>query len=486
MNMLNKEVVDITTKYLQMVNGFPNDFEAHPNFWNAYEKNKNEFLIELFDEKMIYEKEVKIKKTNSMIEDRIFEVNLINEIREAVDPAILSKARSSYDSYAEEDAETTKLRKCLFDLTCAYSLARQVTEENYEFLSPITNKVVKIQKGSKINKALKFFISDKEALDRVQTKYSQVVNDKFIYGKLCISIHPMDYLTASVNKSSWTSCYDTVEKGCWCASTLSLFSSPNTIMVYLKTYEDENYNGVVWNNKKWRCFATIGNDCNCVHFGRNYPFENKELMGEALSMIGKLAHKNYLSIEETEKEGSTVEILTPPNMYNDADCEDLYLCTVEGYTLDETIDISVDGAVCPECGEHYQDCEFDILCGSCGGHAHCDDCGIYVSEDELNRLVLESGDTVSICDCCAENYYYCTECGYYHYRDNVEYVVSNIHNGNESWSTFTSSDYYCHDCLDALGGYTICHNCGEKILNSVLERNGHECLCGANLKSDEE
>lgn len=481
MVMINKEVVDITTKYLQMTNGLSNSFEVHPNFWNVYEKNKNQFLIELFDEEMIIEKEVKIKKTNALIEDKIFEVNLINDIRGAADPAILDKVHRPYDSYAEEDIETIRLRKCFFDLTCAYSLARQVTEENYEFLSPITNKVVKIQKGSKVNKALKFFISDKEALENIQTKYSQVVNDKFIYGKLCISIHPMDYLTASVNKSSWTSCYDTIEKGCWCASTLSLLSSPNTVMVYLKTYEDADYNGVVWNNKKWRCFASIGEDCNCVHFGRNYPFESKELMEEALSMIGKLAHRSYLSISETRNQGSVVEIVTPPNMYNDADCEPLYVCAIDGYTLDETIEISTDGAVCPSCGEHYEDCEFDILCGSCGHHVHCDDCGTYVSEDEMNRLQLESGDVVSICDCCAENYYYCTECGYYHRHESVEYVVSNIYQETGWRSSFSSNDYYCHDCLDALGGYTVCHNCGEKILNSVLEKNGHECLCGANL-----
>ena len=70
----------ITNNILGLALGNPN-FEAHPEFWEAYETAKNEKLFKLFGEKLIIEKEVEIIKEKDEIAREIRENNIYKLIK---------------------------------------------------------------------------------------------------------------------------------------------------------------------------------------------------------------------------------------------------------------------------------------------------------------------------------------------------------------------------------------------------------------------
>ena len=223
--MLNKEVINITNEYLGMVYGLDN-FKAHENLWKAFEAAKSKKLTELFGDKLIIEKEVVIKKEPRDIRRELEEeVDITAKIRKALDPE-WKKIADDYSPYWSinpgSDIEKIRISETWETLRYAFqadALSHGEIQRDYIAYHPTTGKKIKIQKGSKPMRVLKNFISDAKALDEIQTAYSRVMNTKTIKGVLCLSIHPLDYLTVSVNKSNWSSCYNTLDAGAWCAST---------------------------------------------------------------------------------------------------------------------------------------------------------------------------------------------------------------------------------------------------------------------------
>ena len=65
----------------------------------------------------------------------------------------------------------------------------------------------KINVGMKLSKAFKFFIEDKEELDKYQTMASRLIQNNVLSGELCGSVHPLDFLSSSENAYNWRSCH---------------------------------------------------------------------------------------------------------------------------------------------------------------------------------------------------------------------------------------------------------------------------------------
>ena len=65
-----------------------------------------------------------------------------------------------------------------------------------------------MNRGCKIMKILRklAILVDSEALfESNRLRQSQIMNDARIKATLCLSIHPIDYLTASLNENNWRS-----------------------------------------------------------------------------------------------------------------------------------------------------------------------------------------------------------------------------------------------------------------------------------------
>ena len=120
-----------------------------------------------------------------------------------------------------------------------------------DFTSP---EGIEIRKGTKIVKAFKHFVKDERCLTDIQNAASRIIQENKIEGKLCFSIHPLDYLSSSENTHNWRSCH--ALDGEYRAGNLSYMMDTSTIVCYIKSDEEENLpnfpKDIKWNSKKWR------------------------------------------------------------------------------------------------------------------------------------------------------------------------------------------------------------------------------------------
>lgn len=130
----------------------------------------------------------------------------------------------------------------------------------------------KIKKGMKLVKAFKFFEEDKCALTDIQNHASRIIQEDKIEGKLCISVHPLDYLSLSENTYNWRSCH--ALDGEFRSGNLSYMVDKSTFICYLKSEKEENLPNFPfkWNSKKWRVLLYFSSDWNMIMAGRQYPF----------------------------------------------------------------------------------------------------------------------------------------------------------------------------------------------------------------------
>jgi hypothetical protein len=137
-----------------------------------------------------------------------------------------------------------------------------------------------ISKGMRLLKAFKFFETDKERLTDFQNKASMVIQENKVEGRLCFSVHPLDFLSASENTHNWHSCH--ALDGDYRAGNLSYMTDSCTIMVYLKSDEDtllpDFPDSVKWNSKKWRMWLFFSNNRDMLFAGRQYPFFSRSAL----------------------------------------------------------------------------------------------------------------------------------------------------------------------------------------------------------------
>lgn len=127
--------------------------------------------------------------------------------------------------------------------------------------------------GMKLSKVLmREFGLDAE---EVRQRLSMLIQSNKVTGKLCLSVHPLDFLSASENNHSWRSCH--ALDGEYRSGNVSYMVDNCTIMAYLKSDAPDTElprfpADVKWNDKKWRCYFFIDHKQKYVYAGRQYPF----------------------------------------------------------------------------------------------------------------------------------------------------------------------------------------------------------------------
>lgn len=200
---------------------------------------------------------------------------LIIESNEPVTFSLTEKAKS------ERINEFCDIIAGNFDLTDLAEFIDRNRETFYE------NKVEfkdashpEIQPGSKLVKAFKYFIPDENTCRFLQDKASMIIQEVKITGTLCISVHPLDFLSLSENTYHWRSCH--ALDGEYRMGNLSYMQDSSTAIVYLKGEDDvelPNFpESVRWNSKKWRMLLYFSEDWNTIIAGRQYPFNSEQAM----------------------------------------------------------------------------------------------------------------------------------------------------------------------------------------------------------------
>lgn len=347
---------------------------------------------------------------------------------------------------------------------------KNVLEADY-----VINEDKKIQKGTKVVKSFKYFITDPVLLADIQNRASNLIQENKVEGYLCLSVHPLDYLSSSENTFNWRSCH--ALDGEYRAGNLSYMLDESTIVCYLRSENEAVLprfpESVPWNNKKWRCLLYFNNNLNAVFAGRQYPFFSPS----ALETVRKVLMR---ALQDSEPYATRMYSYDPERrwshwhndylgnfQYSEYDAEDgggieddkyLVMCA----QVFNIYDIVKDGSNSRHFNDllrsscytqpyymfekHYysiQNTEFNI-----GKEVKCLRCG---------ENIVQSGDTL-MCPACT--------CQYGDNMDPEEYPICDCCGATfwapEGW--WIGDDYVCDSCYQT--ECFRCEHCGDSFFNS--------------------
>lgn len=456
-------------------NGFCNDANYILRFWRDA---KSKYLYDLMDQELILSKKFTYERDNDELIEEL--ENLASEHRwfySALHENLRKALGAVYEHYLwtfpTEDSQD------FFNAvrswgTADYLLGNRV---DTKVQCVIGGKPLKINSGEKIMRALRKICQALAAagypdlnadLEELRLDHSRIFNQKTVSGELCLSIHPLDYATASDNDNGWSSCMSWQEEGCYRLGTVEMMNSPMVICAYLKSdVQQMHFNGYEWPSKKWRAWIVVNDEA--ILCNRNYPYDNDNLSKACISWVAELAKKN-LGWEFTKEIKSVFDWCDDDHqfklkyetnfMYNDFR-DDMWLAVNKnlkyGYYT-----INYSGvANCMNCGEEIpwtgeQDSS-TLCCTSCRNVQYCSECGepIYNNSDDY---YYGPNDELLCCDCYSRLVTHCEVCDTDLYAADSVHVFVPINSklfseltNRAEWCAPHCEQNLCPDCARDLG-----------------------------------
>ena len=252
--------------------------------------------------------------------------------------------------------------------------------------------------------------------EKLRIALSRHTNQKELHGNLCLSIHPLDYMTMSDNNSGWDSCMSWVEQGDYRAGTVEMMNSPYVVVAYVESeHKQATFADITWNNKKWRELFLV--TPNLITEIKPYPYVNEFFTKETLRRLGALQPEASFSeaFEMPVRKTFTYkdkELVFSPHanyMYNDfgLTASNKHWAIINENNLDSwQTYINYSGTMnCMSCGEEiYYEADYsnEVFCAPCLGETTfvCDCCGRTIRNN--NESSYWVGDRL-ICVDCYEN-----------------------------------------------------------------------------------
>lgn len=159
-----------------------------------------------------------------------------------------------------------------------------------------------ISAGTKMLKSFKYFIKDPNTLSHLQNLASNIIQEDKVEGTLCLSVHPLDYLSLSENCHNWRSCH--ALDGDYAEGNVSYMLDSSTVICYIKSDNGDIYRlpnfpeSVRWNSKKWRMLLFFSDEYNAMMAGRQYPMDIEGILpmiSENILKVLKLTRNKDLS-----------------------------------------------------------------------------------------------------------------------------------------------------------------------------------------------
>lgn len=334
-------------------------------------------------------------------------------------------------------------------------------------LNFIDGSSYRINSGTKLQSIFRQISKKSKRNDEEFSKFaiwqSQIRNQRIIDGELCLSIHPLDYLTMSDNASGWSSCMNwiSLEKGEYRAGTLECLNSSKIIVAYLKNskHNFEFSPGYFWNNKLWRELFIIDNSI--ISEIKGYPYQNQNLTDTILNWLKELLEIDYpeelnLAIGIKKDKDKQINII-PENrffMYNDFGTLPQHKSFINYSNLIDNYLKQNNDYYGSEIENPEENSEYYFIHLPFSERATCANCGKYLPE-------LEEFDSRVLCSDC-ESGFKCTYCD--QWSEGTEYYVS-------------EEDPICEDCYrdhtftDELSGQIYMENMAIKLYWEDKENN---------------
>lgn len=332
----------------------------------------------------------------------------------------------------------------------------------------------KINHGCKLMKILgklAKIIGQEKEFEEIRLRHSQIMNDAKIESTLCLSIHPLDYMTASYNDNNWHSCMNWLQ-GEYRRGVIEMMNSNCVVVAYLESAHDkltfyDNDRGDVhyWNSKKWREFFIVRP--NYITGIKGYPYWNRNLEDTVLFWLKDLykdvfnsKYSNSISIWSYDSAVSDrsynvsvdFDFNCGPAMYNDFYQNNYYhMILTPNVEKNEYLDYSGESE-CVICGgDNEYESESDLTCQDCVDRYSCCKCGenIYRQSD----LIVFNGR--AYCPYCYEELPLCSNCEEPIDPDCDDSVLQFIIAGKEDNTILSFMNYpleidLCPDCARKL------------------------------------
>lgn len=375
--------------------------------WNLEKQN----LFKLLGNNLIISKQVSLAKDAKFLFNELDEYLKENPLKTRIKELCLANQITYQPSESIYINSAMVPVNALFD---AEDLLDNRLKHNWgTFTFTKNNHNVKLQKDTKplrvLNKIANEFPELKDLYEVFRLKHSQILNDKNLTGELCLSIHPLDYLTMSNNANNWTSCMRWGEDiGGYRGGTVEMMNSSIVVEAYLKSNVDMPMpQGKTWNNKKWRQLFIVSKEC--ILGIKGYPFHSKVLEKYAINWLKDLAKENlgwdYKKLQYIDMDNCS-HVFTSNIMYNDIYGNSIGFC--QGANAPRVIRLNYSGPnTCMICGREYDpQSEYDrfdeasqvITCPNCAPYIPCEHCGSLILPEQL---VKKEGHT--ICIYCYDN-----------------------------------------------------------------------------------
>ena len=409
------------------------DFNHIFRFW---EKNKSDYLFQLFGGKLILEKEITEPQSIGELRAEIASILYTSkgETKKEIIDFIKKFQEKNIDLYGTtNDLNIIEVYWSIRDLYSAEALAEnKYLGKTIKFISAATGKEIKIQKGCKAIRMIGKLAKDMgvDGFEEFAAAMSVIITKKDIKGKFCLSIHPFDYMTMSDNHSNWSSCMSWIENGSYRQGTVEMMNSPMVVVAYFKSDKD-NFIPMSdrpedkWNNKKWRELFVVTPEI--ITNIKSYPYQNDNFTLMALNWLKELADNIKLSSYEDEvkkwhyedgMEDFIIEFSTDA-MYNDFEANERLLsyfakdvdiinfcysgeheCMCTGDTTasfdDWTGDLVSDNAynykVCEHCGRKHFSHDFTNF----RGRDYCRNCYLLLPEDAITGEIITKEESMKV------------------------------------------------------------------------------------------
>ncbi len=428
-----------------------------------WESNKADYLYDLLGKKFIVEREISFELPLTSLVDKMYTQLFSEEMSE-----FYRNYTDWVDSYEVKGEIGWRQYVSLKSLVKPDVLA----ENKYdgELVKLVVNGTpIAIQNGCKPSKILRKIAeaANLEGFERFRIAHSNVLANRFQKGTLCLSIHPLDYITMSDNTYDWDSCMNWRDAGCYRIGTVEMMNSPCVVVAYVKGRESMRYGEFEWNSKKWRNLFIVTKDFICGIKG--YPYQSSKFDEVCIETLRDLAEKNLhfsycenivehdfdyqigkIYIDELDRtvkfkfettymysdfgNSNTSHLIVSPNI------PDVVACNYSGLPI------------CMYCGEELScdnydshDCSY-VMCESCSPNLKCENCGERIDPDD----VFELDGMTFCCDCYYSHRVYDPFDCDYHYDGNMRtvYLVSNTAAIEKGYSTKEETLNWYRDFVD--------------------------------------
>ena len=274
---------------------------------------------------------------------------------------------------------------------------------------------IKITKGEKTMKVIgklvrNCFPSLIDEYEEFRIAVSRLFNTSGISGDLCLSIHPLDYMTMSDNEANWSSCMSWKDEGEYRCGTVEMMNSASVVVGYLKSENTEMERGKArWNSKKWRCLFIVTRGA--VVSVKGYPYANETLTKECLAWLKELynncpAYNDCALPEEVATLDSPyINEFRTNYMYNDFGTTTHY-----GYMSEDFYEFCKNGfgfnysgvLNCMSCGEPWDVDGYDsrtrnVNCQDCHPTDEDDDDEYDETWDDYSGEYINTDDATEVC-----------------------------------------------------------------------------------------